>query len=666
MASRPTARASRAAIRQVRTPLESIWITDSILTSAFERYCNIDRLLRRKSSNVPGPLENRRRLGTRKMTGLYSTELQPTLPPWMFESPVDLSQWTWSPPTSAEERMKNKETREGTPLATSGFWQLWSSGAEAAKAQPSQPALEEVVVQAPSDNYSYILEKASEALFQSLSKRELTRQYSHVMRGLQQDIYLGRISADDIPDMLAGFTHKVEQLLEHAHRDWTDGLPPSVEAKFKLATLQFVDAIIRGLTTSKVQGLEQLESETCNKLLAMLSELPQSKEAVMLFQEFMQTAPESYATQVSSGIETYLRTWLTEIKKPQKHLVTALVNGSLDIQEGTRLFDTLSALHTKMLAGKERDESIHVHTVWLVFLAHSSKVSTPYFFDALERYTTFAENWSRSRERQVCQLLLRHWRSRKTFSHWESRTASRTFDDWEHPDIRTFGHFIYSIRFSGQRKAFVGIVTRLASREVLVKSIIKYVNQAESLCGRRLGFIASDLDDYDLALTLLELTEVHRHKLISTTHPLQLALLPWLKDMVLDPRMDVSRVWDVVNSLREDNEKMMELKKLLMPALSTWFSMADHLGDRAMLRNVSRCNAWVRSAGERPSPDNLLAVTRAGIRDLKRGEPGRFERHDWLVRLNTDCLGSKQGLKMAKLLGEWQDRNMAAQRQLFY
>jgi len=55
------------------------------------------------ASNVPGPLEARRRLGKRKMTALNSFDMGPALPPWELSRVVDLTQWQWMPPGKRTE-----------------------------------------------------------------------------------------------------------------------------------------------------------------------------------------------------------------------------------------------------------------------------------------------------------------------------------------------------------------------------------------------------------------------------------------------------------------------------------------------------------------------------------------------------------------------------------
>ncbi|CAK7270628.1 hypothetical protein SEPCBS119000_004185 [Sporothrix epigloea] len=125
MAPRPTSRCCRAVygglacpsssnpVASATTQSNSVWITDLVLASAFTAYCrNVSGLTspgtaRRFASNVPGPLESRRRLGKRQMTDQLNLQLTwnaaGAAPPpiWALSNAPDLRQWQWTPPRDA-------------------------------------------------------------------------------------------------------------------------------------------------------------------------------------------------------------------------------------------------------------------------------------------------------------------------------------------------------------------------------------------------------------------------------------------------------------------------------------------------------------------------------------------------------------------------------------
>lgn len=649
----------------------------------------------------------------RKMTGLYSSDFQPTLPPWMLEYPADLSQWTWSAPTPVEERQSRANTHEASPSALAGLLRFLAPAA----AEPIQvePIQQEEANLAEDDGISSKINRACEALCRSPSLPDLGDEYIQVMNSLEQDIYLGVVSAAAIPELFAGLEEAInrafgdqlglsssdaEEVFASSNAEevfvrpetWEDFVPSTekvfassdadeiifssgAEGIVERAKLKLVVAIIRGLSMSRVQGLEHLDPSACNDLLMALSELPKTQEAILLFQMFVRSVAESYVEQVSTGIHANILSWLPRDAKTPGAIVACLADGRIDMGQGTRLFDTAAALVTNLCDGyesklrngqvrklsdgydpelrddPERKACLHIHSAWLSLLAHNPKISEDYFGNALARYTTTADNWSRHRNRQVSELMVLHWRSLKYIQ-----------PDF-FPDIRSLGFLLYTLDSFRLRHSMVTFVQRMNAQEILLRSITKYCRIAPFLSVRRLRWVASATNDHRLVLRLLDLVKLHQHKMLNSTwRSFRMTLLPHVKDMILDEQVDVRQVWEVVNSFAENDDEKLRLKTTLIRAMATWFASAKHLNDRAMLRNISRCNAWLRARGEKPGPKSIVALSRACVRDLKRGEAGRFERHGWLVRVARDCFGDEQGERLAETLHDWQQRNMASQR----
>ncbi|KAI1813585.1 hypothetical protein GGS20DRAFT_471361 [Poronia punctata] len=103
----------QAVRRHIRPHYDSIWITDSFLSSAFERYAATLRTGARHGSSVPGPMEHRKRLAKRHMGDLHFGQSHSAAPIWDLANLVDLSQWQWKPPTPpAARRQKTASTSE--------------------------------------------------------------------------------------------------------------------------------------------------------------------------------------------------------------------------------------------------------------------------------------------------------------------------------------------------------------------------------------------------------------------------------------------------------------------------------------------------------------------------------------------------------------------------
>jgi hypothetical protein len=96
----------RRAVRQKGTSTSSnLWITDDILADALRRFLRVSHTTRRYGSNVPGPLEARRRLAKRKMGAMTAGGGFMHDIGMFLEGPPRQKELDWSSPdgTRAEE-----------------------------------------------------------------------------------------------------------------------------------------------------------------------------------------------------------------------------------------------------------------------------------------------------------------------------------------------------------------------------------------------------------------------------------------------------------------------------------------------------------------------------------------------------------------------------------
>ena len=97
----------RRAVAAFQQPSPHVWITDEQLSSAFNRFLRVSTYTsRRYGSNVPGPLEARKRLAKRRINGLTPVACSGagggSFDPSLFASSPDFEGGCrWQPPTSA-------------------------------------------------------------------------------------------------------------------------------------------------------------------------------------------------------------------------------------------------------------------------------------------------------------------------------------------------------------------------------------------------------------------------------------------------------------------------------------------------------------------------------------------------------------------------------------
>ncbi|KAJ0121662.1 hypothetical protein J7T55_008829 [Diaporthe amygdali] len=98
MPPRPTARCCRATLGQPHAPIEAVWVTDDVLSRAFQQYVHATGAKKRAASSAPGPLYHRQRLGRRRMTELNSFQSAGSMPVWALPNAPDMTKWQWQPP----------------------------------------------------------------------------------------------------------------------------------------------------------------------------------------------------------------------------------------------------------------------------------------------------------------------------------------------------------------------------------------------------------------------------------------------------------------------------------------------------------------------------------------------------------------------------------------
>ncbi|KJR89438.1 uncharacterized protein SPSK_05937 [Sporothrix schenckii 1099-18] len=203
------------------TALDGIWITDLVLARAFSHYCRIaappasTTTTRRFASNVPGPLESRRRLGKRQMTDQLSSQLSlgpggPLLPAWGLPNAPDLREWTWSPPRRAQElseqnvvssrQVQDNSSRGRLRESSTSVFPAWLAGfggeqpvpEAASPAESIEPMQRSMAAQLMFTKVQTWRESIS-----TLSEKDFSRRLDDICRDLQSHLALAAMTVDE-------------------------------------------------------------------------------------------------------------------------------------------------------------------------------------------------------------------------------------------------------------------------------------------------------------------------------------------------------------------------------------------------------------------------------------------------------------------------------------
>ncbi|KAK1987941.1 hypothetical protein LZ30DRAFT_777232 [Colletotrichum cereale] len=659
--SRPTARCCRAVQQQIRAPLGNIWITDSALASAFERYCHVSRLARRNSSSVPGPLENRRRLGKRKMTDLHMNT-QPTLPPWAVSFPPDLSQSAWQPPTQRSPEENRVLQSQQSQFRPSRILRWWTNKAEPKEDEPDTTGVESQ----PEIDFYNQLAKARAAVAAS-TLNAIGPAYYNFIGGLQHDLKMGILDPEVVEMAVSTFPSSL--------------IGTGVDSEVVNASIEmFLSAVVNGIASSKVLGPSRFDASLWNLVLCQISHLPANDATTLLFKTTLDEIPHHYINDAHEGIIAAARTLVLchSTEGGRAAGIGAALRWLSPADHGA-LLDGMGTAVYEGSAAFEKEHRQKLRLLWLQVLAHMPHVDTNYLLDACVRSAYFDPEMPSLVGRDLSRLLMQQWVSRGYM--WERKAIEAAWerDSSGHPELSFASLAIHICRLEppGVRyRRHMALLISLwrASRRIgrereLMASLRSYCEAEEKLSIRPFRQLALASCDYRTALEIFKLLETHEAKLTNKfynqwnwqawTHYVQ----PMIEDKSISPTI----IWRVVNcgarrsfvkpAEPAELQRLMRRRTRLMEDMAVWFSQADRLTDSKALRQVCRCVGWLRGHNIPLSHKVLVAVLAVVTREFKRGEFGRTRRMNWLMNLVEEYQGHEERRAVAQVLQRWRKAN---------
>ncbi|KAK0618353.1 hypothetical protein B0T17DRAFT_335407 [Bombardia bombarda] len=300
-----TSHCCRTLQRQIISSKDSVWISDSLLDAAFERYCrvsNASKTWRRNASHVPGPLESRRRLGKRQLGGLHA--FQDASPPgWAFPVPMDLSQWQWEPPSSISALRYNRLDRQAQAAAANWISSTlpgWLGDWVPQVAPDSVPTLSDL---APSGTATTqeppFLRAELDSFLLSVANAPmdvLVLDTQHICRKLRQHIILGEMAAEHIMSI----SDEVWGALNSRFEDCSAGHG---------MVMALYSVVVDGIATSRVFTPHLLNASFWNTMLIRISKLPLDDELCNLFGRIMPILPTVHHDEVLEGLLSMLNAY---------------------------------------------------------------------------------------------------------------------------------------------------------------------------------------------------------------------------------------------------------------------------------------------------------------------------------------------------------------------
>ncbi|KAI1466729.1 uncharacterized protein F4812DRAFT_432589 [Daldinia caldariorum] len=656
----------RAANRRIRSQNDSIWIPDALLAAVFDRYCMNSRTIVRYGSSVPGPMENRRRMGKRHMGELNLGQMRSGSPLWGLENLADLTQWHWKPPLLPHERLQQRRdarARERPFVRTMLNWF-------------SQTAIEEAGTQlSPNMGWdaqtlpTQIVDAGLDLVFRDLVSMETAatrpnfKKFCHSWRN-----YLAGspYSGDTIRTVLDG----IQQGINTSRT----GTEQSFEWTMDRIKLELLDATVAGLSNHGVDEQSRFNDLIWCDILQRISEL--TINTVRLFRKAMDYIPENHLNDVSTGVLANIRTFLiasslhtdrSSISRQANKMAASLRKlNSTDhlhiLEDGTK--------HLLMLRKTTNLYFPRIRMGWLQLLARLPSVDDGY----LAKTACILEAGKRVKSlsnREICEMYLAMHRS-------SLKCRDRMYNcvqKYNVEDSEAYGHFgmeLWETDQFGLAKGFCKFLYKLGREQ----DVMKFAKGARIFIkceASPLANIAIGVGDPVLAINILNLyreSRVDEKRMgaprgSSYTSLATATLITLSKNRSFRPYKILSALRvkqlpgkHVQGPLRFPTIRQLRKATIAATRAAMTFAILENISSKQSFTFISNCITYLqKKRGLVVTEPALRALLHNITRDLAEGKPGRITRLRWFLSLADRHIGRDRMLKLGLALKEWRRIN---------
>ena len=698
--------------RHLRTNSEGIWVTDSVLARAFERYCAASPAARRHVSFVPGPLESRRRLGRRHMTELYSFQSHASLPPWALDMPPDLSNWNWRPPTpeinSINSSMVNTSEDRSAQRWLPNFLDPSSRRVETAIPMDSEadgPSLGEDDVER---DMQWLMEQIrfkgsadiqpsidifTDSLKAHAKNGDLERRHLYQVLATLPTLLVANHNKEGPP---AGLASLLDGICEAAGLVNVRSNKSQCPASFWANVLDQL-AILRGQPSAcdifaKVMSFIQPHDvhDVRHSIKALLVSVSKNLSTLQRAGPSSKAAT-AHAADIATEVYKHPELWPRAIKHiPYQRYAIPITEG-LKYLEGTRLAATLPHLITAAVRSTTQRNGHKIRLFWLSVLARLPFVRQKLLFKMMSQLCGTDCASRKLSDQETIQLLVLHWTSQGYLARPLDILPLRP--DKSLPPLPVMVELIVTLCREMESPRQLSMLESLCKCLIHTGRLGGVVDLSEALCltsdilhARALVLLAVACPDHVLVMKLRSFTFRHADKLPEGTKKLIKERWNWrfwaakTKELCRDPSIDpkdmrrVLEMRQVRISRKRHDANMKEAKRTKFLSkrtvqrieesarqIATYIAMEAQPGrefHRTALHLVRHRINWLRSFGIKPTAPLLDTLTRLLMVDLQKGDLGRNTRFRWLLKLIRDSQGAAAADAVARELTHWRSRNL--------
>ncbi len=692
MSLTPASQCGRIVRRHVYTPSDSVWISDGALSSVFERYCAISKTSVRYGSSLPGPMENRRRLGKRHMGELSFGQSHTGAPLWEIANTVDLTQWKWQPPTLYGSRRRDRQARRAKPLTFGGMISNWLSSPDPGLAEysqnindlpsevPEQPAAE---MSAPQDVPTMIWDTHAdpqELVDQGLnlllidmsldSTLSTTPNFSHFCNAFNWNLSNGRLSDESICLISRKIRGSLVRTFGPLDEDWKQRRVDDLK-------LQLLRALLAGLSTRLSNGSHPFESSSWNDLLLGISKL--RRNGLRIFSRAMVHIPKSNLSNVSAGILANLDAYFVAMGRGKDVRNSTLVRQAnilsnalwrLDADADANIL-TAATLKVSRYVGTEQLNYEQIRSSWLHVLARMPGICQKYLARTCATLEAAKDTRPLTRT-EIGRLFIAQCHKRKNSNLDDVYFLYQALNDKAGPS-HSNRYAILCSRFwtTGQFPHIRGLCRFLRDlgRTQDLFQLVRGFNDLVQNHATPLVTLAIGIGDPQLAIRISTLyadsVEKDRDREFWGSEFGAQAV----KELLTTRSMRTSKLFGALGMVRKRRDRVLRSRRRGRSAiplsqiekvarLTELLAAAPYLSNRTSFSLVSLCIHYLRYHNAGLPPEVIRALIHNVTRDLAEGKVGKTARIIWVLRQASQHTSPLVAWRLKLAIERWRRQNL--------
>ncbi|KAI0890074.1 uncharacterized protein GGS22DRAFT_149939 [Annulohypoxylon maeteangense] len=674
----------RATYRHLCSHNDAAQLPEALLNVLFDRYYAITRTAARYGSSVPGPMENRRRIGKRHMAELNFGQSRSASPLWALENLPDLTQWKWKPPSSSDELLRQDIARDGKQRGIVQSMMKWF-------ASSTDPALAPAPDIASVDVGDYLIHEpdAAEQPLQRIVWNSQTGPSEIIETGL--DLISRDLSSDMtvvIKPNFSDFRDRFRECLANGifSGETTcsvldgiyNGLAILQSNTVKPLERTIANQFMLGLLTTTILGLSNSSIHKHNdsahliweKILQITSKLQMN--SLRILTDSVSNIPDHRLGDISPYILLNLNAYLMASGRERKH--SSLVRQankmakslrSLDLASHPQILECGTSYVLNYMASNSAGYS-QVRFSWLQLLARLPNVD----FDSLVETCSVLESGKHAEplsNKEICEMYLA--RHRSTIK--EAPTVRNMLAEEVHgnKDSRFYGLFSMAFWQTGQFdhvKDFCKFLEKLGRDQ----DVMRLAKGLRNLVSNEVRPLANIAIGGRLPLLAIEIISIYEKSRASSRlfwdSEFSSKALKLLMDSPFLRQIEVLRALRVRCLSRRRRYRYglaskHEIQKITLKAIQAARAVAISpvITPRTSLNLITQCIYYLQRLPRAVVPVPVLrALLHIVTRDLARGGPGRTARIRWVLGLLHRNVGRDHMVRIGLGLRRWRELNL--------